>query len=112
MSNTETHFTRVKCGSFQLLLVDTVHRRHWEHPWSFFNRAGVVTGGFGHNVAVLFILQYCLWATFGCLHNVVMNKSIFRDSVCIYRLYIYTHISICHGVSEKSTETEPLQLLF
>lgn len=51
----------------------------------------VIGEGFGGSLAVLFTSQNCLWATFGHHHNVVINKSIFRDSVDIYACYIYTH---------------------
>lgn len=92
MSNTETHSTGVKCGSFQMLLVDTVHSRYWEHPCSFFDRAVVVIGeGFGGSLAELFTSQNCLWATFGHHHNAVIDKSIL-GILCVYMLYIHTHI--------------------
>lgn len=93
VSNTETHSTGVKCGSFQMLLVD----RYWEHPCSFFVRAVVVIGeGFGSSLAGLFTSQNCLWATFGHHHNVIINKSIL-GILCICICYIYTHVSICHN---------------
>lgn len=107
----KTHSTSVKCGSFQVLLVDMRYSRYWEHPCSFFSRAAVVIGeDFGGSLAMLFTSQNCLWATLGHHHNFVINKSIFRHSVhiYIYVIYICTCLSVIihtEGVSEKSHST-------
>lgn len=74
---------------------------------------------------MLFTSQNCPWATSGHHHNVVINKSISRDSVYIYVIYtyicIYTHTYlsvIIHtdggrkATAQGNIETEPLQLLF
>lgn len=68
---------------------------------------------------MLFTSQNCPWATSGHHHNVVIKKPIFRDSVYIYVIYIYTYLSVIihtdgvrKATAQASIETERLQLLF